>query len=96
MRITISLLMLPGMSLAIGRVLFVMNYTAKVRAPGAASFLGLSISTLAKMRLRGDGPPFAKLGKRVVLYDLKDLEDWVENRKRQSTSEVHLKAPARG
>ena len=58
----------------------------KLRPLRAATFLGLSPSTLAKMRLRGDGPPFAKLGTRAVLYALRDLEKWVEARKRLSTS----------
>lgn len=60
----------------------------KFRAKEAARFLGLSPSTLAKMRLRGDGPRYAKAGPRIVLYDLKDLETWVETRKRRSTSEI--------
>jgi hypothetical protein len=29
-----------------------------LRVPEAASYIGLSTSTLAKMRLRGDGPPY--------------------------------------
>lgn len=59
----------------------------KLRAPAAAAFLGLSPSTLAKMRLRGDGPPYSKAGPRVVVYDLADLDAWVVARKRRSTSE---------
>ena len=38
-----------------------------LRAPAAADYLGLSSSTLAKMRLRGDGPPYAKAGPRIVV-----------------------------
>jgi predicted DNA-binding transcriptional regulator AlpA len=59
----------------------------KLRAREAAVHLGLSPSTLAKMRLRGDGPRYAKAGQRVVLYDLKDLEIWFEARTRRSTSD---------
>lgn len=59
----------------------------KLRAPAAADYLGLSASTLAKMRLRGDGPLYMKAGPRVVLYDVADLEAWLESRKRRSTSE---------
>jgi predicted DNA-binding transcriptional regulator AlpA len=64
-----------------------MPISTNCRPIDAAAFLGLSVSTLAKMRLRGDGPRYAKIGKRVVLYALKDLEVWVEARKRNSTSE---------
>lgn len=59
----------------------------KLRAPAAAAYLGLSTSTLAKMRLRGDGPLYMKAGRRVVLYDPDDLDAWLETRKRRSTSE---------
>jgi predicted DNA-binding transcriptional regulator AlpA len=63
-----------------------MNSRQKMRPVDAASFLGMSASTLAKMRLRGDGPPYAKLGKRIVIYDQTDLEEWVDARRRLSTS----------
>lgn len=59
----------------------------KLRAPEAASYIGLSTSTLAKMRLRGDGPPYSKAGPRIVVYDLDDLNDWLAARRRHSTSE---------
>ena len=62
--------------------------TNKLRAPEAATYVGLSPSTLAKMRLRGDGPTYSKAGPRVVIYDRSDLEEWLERKKRRSTSEV--------
>lgn len=57
------------------------------RAPGAAEYLNLATSTLAKMRIRGDGPAYFKLG-RVVLYSYEELDRWLALRKRQSTSEA--------
>ncbi len=63
------------------------KHTPKLRPPAAADFLGLSASTLAKMRLRGDGPIYSKAGPRVVVYDLADLESWLTARKRSSTSD---------
>jgi len=48
-----------------------------LRAPDAANFLSLSVSTLAKMRLRGDGPPYSKAGPRTVIYSIDDLVAWV-------------------
>ncbi len=62
--------------------------TPKLRPPAAAEYLGLSASTLAKMRLRGDGPIYSKAGPRVVVYDLADLESWLTARKRTSTSDT--------
>lgn len=61
--------------------------TPKLRPPAAAEYLGLSASTLAKMRLRGDGPNYSKAGPRVVVYDIADLESWLAARKRCSTSD---------
>jgi len=50
-----------------------------LRAPEAAQYVGLSKSTLAKMRLRKrkDGPVFCKLGPRVVAYRIADLDAWM-------------------
>lgn len=51
----------------------------------AAGVLGLSIRTLQSWRLRGGGPMFVKAG-RAVRYRTADLERWVEERRRESTS----------
>lgn len=59
----------------------------KLRPDQAAAFLGTASSTLAKWRLRGHGPPYFKLGTRMVVYDVEDLEVWLATRRRQSTSE---------
>lgn len=56
----------------------------------AARFLGLSASTLNKLRLTGGGPRFMKLGRRV-LYDLRDLEEWACEHRRSHTSESLVK-----
>jgi predicted DNA-binding transcriptional regulator AlpA len=53
----------------------------------AAARLGLSKSTLDKMRCRGAGPKFVKSTDRAVRYDPKDLDAWVEARRRQSTGQ---------
>ena len=67
-----------------------MTANHRLRPSEAAPLLGLSQSTLAKMRLRGDGPPYSKLGKRIVVYELSDLERWVAERKRTSTSDMSV------
>jgi predicted DNA-binding transcriptional regulator AlpA len=59
-----------------------------LRAPEAASYVGLSESTLAKMRMRGDGPCYSKVGRRLVLYDMERLDDWLAKSLRQSTSDT--------
>jgi predicted DNA-binding transcriptional regulator AlpA len=61
---------------------------AKLRTEAAARYLGLARSTLAKMRVRGDGPPYAKAGSRVVVYDIADLNAWLRGTRRTSTRSV--------
>jgi hypothetical protein len=53
---------------------------------GAAQHLCLSISYLEKLRVRGGGPDFAKLGG-AVRYRLCDLDAWAAQRLVSSTSE---------
>lgn len=53
----------------------------------AAEYLAVSCSYLNKLRVRGDGPAFCKLG-RGVRYRLSDLEAWVDAHRVGSTSEV--------
>lgn len=52
----------------------------------AAAFLKMSLSWLAKARMRGDGPPYIKIAS-SVRYSEKALEQWVKTRQRLSTSE---------
>jgi predicted DNA-binding transcriptional regulator AlpA len=52
----------------------------------AANVLRLSESWLAKARMRGDGPPFVKIG-RSIRYSEGALREWLQSRTRQLTSE---------
>ena len=52
----------------------------------ATQLLRLSLSWLAKARMRGDGPPYVKLG-RSVRYREGALVQWLKSRARLSTSE---------
>ena len=53
----------------------------------AAYRLKLSVSWLAKARMRGDGPPYIKVG-RSVRYPEPALLQWMKGRMRTSTSEA--------
>lgn len=64
-----------------------------LRTEEAARHLGLSASTLAKMRVYGTGPTFFKLG-RTVAYRVEDLEAWLQSQRRQSTSELSTEGGA--
>jgi hypothetical protein len=52
----------------------------------AADYCGLGFSTLAKLRLTGDGPAFSKVGVKV-LYNRNDLDNWLRGRRVSSTSQ---------
>ena len=63
-----------------------MTSTAPLRVQAAAKHLGLSVSTLNKLRVFGGGPVFLKLGRRVA-YDVADLDEWLASKRRSSTSD---------
>ncbi len=52
----------------------------------AAKLLRLSLSWLAKARMRGDGPPYILIG-RSIRYREDTLVQWMKGRERLSTSE---------
>lgn len=43
----------------------------------AASYLGLSVSTLQAWRWRGRGPAYLKLGGRTIRYRMADLDSFL-------------------
>jgi predicted DNA-binding transcriptional regulator AlpA len=51
----------------------------------AAEFLRLSLSWLAKSRMRGDGPPFIRAG-RAIRYSEAAMQQWLKSQQRLSTS----------
>jgi hypothetical protein len=55
--------------------------------PEAAYLAGLSVRTFESLRLRGGGPPFAKLG-RAVRYRRGDVLTWAAGKLRRSTSDT--------
>ena len=78
-----------------------MTETKRVlRAPEAATYTGLSESTLAKRRLYGLPPVFLNLGGRAVGYAIDELDRWIESCRRESTSQCQTKkefcGPTRG
>ena len=61
--------------------------TVLLTPQGAAKLLGLAEQTLARWRVRGEGPRYQKLGGRVR-YSATELERWVAERTHRSTAEV--------
>ncbi len=56
----------------------------RIRVEEAANYLGLSESTLNKLRCYGGGPVYLKLG-RSVFYRTTDLDMWISEQERSST-----------
>lgn len=52
----------------------------------AAKVLKVSLSWLAKARMRGDGPPYIRVG-RTICYSEAALLQWMKSHQRLSTSE---------
>jgi len=55
--------------------------------PEAARYLGLSVSTLAKMRCWGGGPEYIKMGRKIN-YERQPLDDWKAQRRARNTSDA--------
>ena len=64
----------------------------KINQKQAAEHLGLPERSLENYRLRGGGPPFYKLGARVV-YESTELDVWLAARRRMNTSDRGAAAP---
>jgi len=60
--------------------------STRLSTEAAAEYLGCSASTLNKARVFGSGPSYMKLGRRVV-YDTRDLDAWLTQCRRTSTSQ---------
>lgn len=60
--------------------------SANLVTKAAARFLGVSHRTLEDWRLRGGGPRFIKLGRRVV-YTMSDLLEFVDGCRRSNTGQ---------
>jgi len=52
---------------------------ARLRAVEVSYWLGVSRSTLAKWRMNGNGPPYHRLGPRLVYYKRSEVESWLDS-----------------
>jgi len=57
-----------------------------LRVIDAARYCCFSKSAFDKKRLVGDGPPFIKVGNRVI-YSIEDLDAWLARHRVRSTSQ---------
>jgi hypothetical protein len=58
----------------------------------AAQWLRLSVRTLQRGRIAGDGPEYLQLGKRRLGYRVGTLRAWINSRQRASTSAATVAA----
>ena len=63
------------------------GYEPLLTEPEAAAFLNFTPRALQAWRTRGGGPKFVRISARAIRYRLRDLETWVEDRLRTSTSD---------
>lgn len=55
------------------------NYAERVSTKKAAAFLGVSVRTLEEWRRKGIGPAFAKIGRKLIRYELAELERFMKD-----------------
>jgi len=60
----------------------------------AARYLGLAVSTLAKMRCWGGSPTFVRLGRKIG-YPRADLDEWLAARRATNTSDAAHRLPSK-
>lgn len=48
--------------------------------PEAARYLSLAPQTLRNWRLKGEGPPFCRVGQKRIVYRITDLDAFLEAR----------------
>jgi len=72
------------------------NLKARAELPAAQHFMnekevanysGLSVRTIQRLRMTGEGPAYRRLGRRRVAYLRSDIDAWVHSRVYRSTSE---------
>jgi hypothetical protein len=59
-----------------------------LRRREAAAYLGVSIRYLEARATDGNGPPFSKVGTRMTLYRVEDLDAWTLAHVRRSTAQA--------
>lgn len=68
---------------------------ALLDCPALAECMSISPRTLERMRLTGSGPPFLKIGARV-LYDPQMVARWLQGRVADSTAAIPRAGRGRG
>ena len=59
-----------------------MEHIRRVLRTPQADYVGLSPSTLEKLRQAGDGPACQKAGRKIFVYRPEDLDAWLNSQRR--------------
>jgi predicted DNA-binding transcriptional regulator AlpA len=65
----------------------------RMRQPEVSAYSGIAESTLEKWRVKGIGPRYSKLNRRMVVYDPDEVDRFLEERTQSSTAENPRPAP---
>lgn len=66
-----------------------MLWPPRMGSKQSADYIGVSDSWMRKRRMRGDGPPFLRIGGKIV-YDRETLDRWLENQQSINTLKVNF------
>ncbi len=68
---------------------------ALIRRRDLSKFIPIANQTWARWACEGQGPPFIKVGRRLVAYRAGDLREWLRGQARQNTIEDHTNSADR-
>ena len=72
------------------------NTNQYLRTRDAAEYCGLAPKTLEKLRYSGGGPQYIRpAGRRFVVYERVDLDDWLQDGRRRTTQDVEAEIALR-
>ena len=59
-----------------------------IRRTDVPNYVPVASQTLARWAVEGQGPPFIKVGRRLVAYRAGDLREWLKSQTRKNTITV--------
>lgn len=58
----------------------------------SAEYCGISVPTFKRYRYAGNGPKFIQFSPHKILYDVRDLDAWINSNKRRSTNDARSRS----
>lgn len=63
------------------------DFPRRLRRPRAAAYMGVTPTYLARLACEGGGPPYIRLGAKMVIYERDDLDVWLAAHRVRSAAE---------